>query len=389
MTAESKTVWQAVQSFIRETAKSGRPVCVLAPWFVPAREGYLQRVAAIDAEVLDPLPCIHLDFETGCAQPCARRMDARHLLVELLPHHAQSLQLAKKIARACGVMYIHSVMRAMRDVMGERIDELFCLRGVYRIWDVHGAVPEEYVMQPNFYEAQNATHAEELLLRQAHTVVTISESMRRHFDRKYGVTLQNTINTSVFNVTQVDFDGIAAAKLQAGGKQTAAYAGNLMPWQNIPLLQRLMEQAGDAFDYRIYTPQPQEFAAMAEDLAMPPYTVQCVSPQQVLESYRDCHFGFALRDDSAVNRVACPTKIMEYIQFGLVPVLKSPHIGDFEELGLCYIPMESFSGLCMSPQEHQRVIRHNYAILEKLQQMHETGIAQLRALVHSKAKGKG
>ena len=179
---------------------------------------------------------------------------------------------------------------------------------------------------------------------------------------------------------------IAAAKPQLPDRYTAAYAGNLMPWQNIPLLQQLMRQAGERFAYRIFTPQPQEFTAMAKE-PLPPHTVASAAPQQVLESYRDCQFGFALRDDSAVNRVACPTKIMEYIQFGLIPVLKSPHIGDFVELGLQYVSWEAFATLQMSEEQYRQIIQSNHAILEKLQAIHDSGIAQLKAQIHARVKG--
>lgn len=390
MRKSEEAILKTVRDFVRRHRCQGRgAVCVLAPWFVPAQEGYLQRVAAIDEEVLAPLACIHLDFETGCSQPGVQQKDDRHLVVELCPHDGYSLNLACYIARQCGVLYVHSVMRAMADIMGKNIHRLFTRPGLYVIWDVHGAVPEEYVMQPNFYEAQNATQAEELLLKNACTIVTISEAMKTHFEQKYGQSLQGVINTSVFNVTHVNEEQILAHKKKLVGPLTAAYAGNTMPWQNIPLMQRLMVQAGPRFRYRVFTPQPETFYALAQeqDLALPPCTVQKATPSQVLEAYADCQLGFALRDDTAVNHVACPTKVMEYIQFGLIPVLKTPHIGDFDSLGLRYIPYEEFA--CWEGQEYLEAVTCNFALLQKLQLQHEQGTAQLRELVRQKAKGRG
>uniref|UniRef100_UPI0040266C07 hypothetical protein n=1 Tax=Phocaeicola vulgatus TaxID=821 RepID=UPI0040266C07 len=57
----------------------------------------------------------------------------------------------------------------------------------------------------------------------------------------------------------------------------------------------------------------------------------------------DC--GVVLRKDNIVNRVACPTKLIDYLQYGLIPIVLSPHIGDFYNLGYKYI-------------EHDEIMNH-------------------------------
>jgi hypothetical protein len=61
------------------------------------------------------------------------------------------------------------------------------------------------------------------------------------------------------------------------------------------------------------------------------------TPEEMEEEYKLCHYGLLLRDDTAVNRVSFPTKLMEYVHNGVVPVMKSVNVGDFRATGLGYV----------------------------------------------------
>ena len=65
--------------------------------------------------------------------------------------------------------------------------------------------------------------------------------------------------------------------------------------------------------------------------------IESVSPEQLDGYYQKCHYGFILREDVLVNNVACPTKLVEYLYYGIVPIVLSPNIGDFEALNYDYI----------------------------------------------------
>src|SRR5690606_6210947 len=71
--------------------------------------------------------------------------------------------------------------------------------------------------------------------------------------------------------------------------------------------------------------------------------VLTVTPDELGDYYRQAHYGFILRDDITVNRVACPTKMVEYLFYGITPIVKSPSIGDFPERGYEYIEYSDFS----------------------------------------------
>ena len=71
--------------------------------------------------------------------------------------------------------------------------------------------------------------------------------------------------------------------------------------------------------------------------------VLSVQPSQLSEYYQKANYGFILRDDITVNNVACPTKLVEYLNYGIIPIVLSDKIGDFKELGYEYISVQDFS----------------------------------------------
>jgi len=115
--------------------------------------------------------------------------------------------------------------------------------------------------------------------------------------------------------------------------------------------------------------------------------IHAVRPEEVIHEIRDCHFGILLRDDIAVNNVACPTKLIEYLSCGVLPVLKTSHIGDFERYGMNYIPLEDFrKGTIPGSEEYMRMIRENRALLSKFTEEFQNGRNELIQMTGGKSR---
>lgn len=74
-------------------------------------------------------------------------------------------------------------------------------------------------------------------------------------------------------------------------------------------------------------------------------TIDSFPPDKLHLVYSICHYGFVLRDDIAVNNAACPTKLVEYMNYGSVPIVLSDIIGDFKEYGYDRISVEDMGYL--------------------------------------------
>lgn len=74
--------------------------------------------------------------------------------------------------------------------------------------------------------------------------------------------------------------------------------------------------------------------------------VKSVLPKDLNLYYSIAHYGFILRDDIVLNRVAAPTKLIEYLSYGLIPIVKTINIGDSVKMGYEYISYnEDLNGL--------------------------------------------
>ena len=368
---------QALES-IRASEK--KAICIFAPFFTEEKsaDGYIQRVKAVDEGALGGFFKVYVNAEKPRISPGFECIDENHIVTWLSPDDGAQAKAIESIVMACGTVYIHSALRAMLSVWPEELrGRILAGKGINVIWDVHGVVPEEYALDNKHYEAQTAGEAEEFLARTARMIIVVNQAMKKHLEKKYG--LKPEIRVGIMPVFSEDkllpVECAEEKTLENGQAPLAVYAGGLQEWQNIGEMQDLIEQAGGLFRYAVFVSRPDEFKRMWGDRRVPEeMQVECKTPQQLKEEYKACHYGFVLRDDIAVNNVACPTKLIEYLQYGIVPVLKTPNIGDFTEMGMEYIDSAAF-GKGQLPEEEDRkhMAEKNYEVLKKLTETYQSG----------------
>jgi len=152
-------------------------------------------------------------------------------------------------------------------------------------------------------------------------------------------------------------------------KPVVVYAGGLQRWQNIEMMQDIISKTGDKYRYDMVVNNPVLFRKEYGKRALPgEITVHALKPEEMGSAYVNSHFGFILRDDIAVNNVACPTKLIEYLCYGILPVMKTTQIGDFVRLGMEYITAEDLEqGNIPSMNEYLAKIRHNGKLIASFQ----------------------
>ena len=74
------------------------------------------------------------------------------------------------------------------------------------------------------------------------------------------------------------------------------------------------------------------------------YSVKSVPKEQVRHELISATYGFIIREDNVVNRVATPTKLSSYISAGVIPIYSSC-IRDFDTLSAKYKYLKSVSDL--------------------------------------------
>ncbi|MEA3638325.1 MAG: glycosyltransferase [Lamprobacter sp.] len=281
--------------------------------------------------------------------------------------------LAVFCALRCGRVYFHSVLR-MRD---SRFGLLLHLPWLRRVTDIHGVVPEEFRLHNDFYSALLFEREERSAVRRSHLVIVVTEAMEQYLRQKYRDQLRAQV------VSFPMFPELAVAtgpRPYQDGKPVVVYAGGLHKWQQVPKMLDAIERTIEHCQHRFYCTDPAQLRAQLPESIADRVEVDRKPHAELLQIYEQCHFGFLLREDHVVNHVACPTKVVEYLGKGIVPILDSENIGDFKALGMRFVRLQDFvAGLIPSEQERDAMARDNQAVYERLKQARDRGAQVISA----------
>ncbi|MGV3763101.1 glycosyltransferase [Parapedobacter sp.] len=246
-----------------------------------------------------------------------------------------------RLIKQADTLYFHSVI----NVLPLLPFLSFIRREAHVVLDAHGVVPEELHYQGAARRGRLYGLAEQRIFRRVDTVVTVSDVMTAHFRRKYPEWESRAMRYPILPAHLQREPPMAGAT--PDNKVHVIYSGNLQSWQNVDLLISLIkENRSDRIKYTLLTGQPTDLKKRLLDLGVQlgsNIEVLTVSPHELRGYYQSAHYGFILRDDMLINRVACPTKMVEYLFYGITPIVKSSHIGDFEAMGYEYLRYQDFS----------------------------------------------
>ncbi len=376
-----KKQYPVVAEILDKLADTHKKVAIHAPIFTPEneRDGYIQRIKRVDEEIFDGYLRVYI-LEDGKKNDRLgeEKVDDEHYFITYNSHNPEHRRLIFALAEHCGLMYVHSINRFMTDSVNIEMCQLLNHYKIRTIWDVHGSVPEEYEMYGSQTGRQIGDEVESFFFHHADVIVVVNRAMQRHLERKHGETDADFVVMPIFNIDVKQRHTPADVNKGTQGKPVVVYAGGTQKWQNVELMQSIMEKTAENYDYKIFVPDPKEFN---ESWNKPESVlVDSRSPQALGAEYALCDYGFVLRDACTVNYVACPTKIIEYLQYGIIPVMKSPEIGDFVELGMQYIPYEDcLNGNLPGKEDAAKIATENFQILDRLHETYTQGVQTLRS----------
>lgn len=245
-----------------------------------------------------------------------------------------------KLLSSTNNIYIHSLYNYVHLL-------LFSFHGKNVIVDLHGAVPEEREFMGNSLLSKILNLIENRMFSVCNFFICVSEEMKQYYMGKYPQTKEsqflikpiyssNAMRSS--NIEEVDM-----IKKELNIKETDVvfvYSGNLQKWQNIDMMIDLIGKDTNPNHFFLFlTGEEENFRNIINRSAVKNlrYEVRCVSPNDLNIYYELANYGFILRDEHILNRVAAPTKLVEYLYFGIIPIVKYERIGDSFLLGYEYI----------------------------------------------------
>lgn len=106
-------------------------------------------------------------------------------------------------------------------------------------------------------------------------------------------------------------------------KKIFTYVGSLDLWQcfneTAGIYAEIEKRIPDTF-FKVLTFNTKKAEEIIKQYNIKNYSVACVPKEQVKKELEDVTYGFIIRHDTDVNRVATPTKISSYLSAGVLPI---------------------------------------------------------------------
>lgn len=370
---------------IQQERERGRGVIsVFAPYqIIDLPDGYSRRVKNVDDLLGDDMLRIYISQDaaiTSRLPVCCFERDHYISIAynSAIPEHCDFVSM---ITRLTGIAYIHSVYQALSSVSKDT--------GVIKVYDFHGVVPEELILMELDKEADYYSQKERELVQNAEYIITANQAMQDHIIMKYPNCTARFITMPMNNDDNNQEENfITDLNEKEDQKPVVIYSGGLQKWQLISEMQDAIFKERSECEFHIYVPDPDEFMRQWGDRDAPDdWEITTKTAEEMKEVYRRAQYGFVLRDDIVVNHVACPTKIIDYIKYDIIPIMKSPHIGDFEQYGMEYVSLEDFlQNRFPSSEQRMQMCRKNREIIGKILEEYISGRAIVEEIIHSRCK---
>lgn len=188
-----------------------------------------------------------------------------------------------------------------------------------------GIAPEEDYLRFNSKLRRFAfTFCEKLVLRRAERIFMVSDAMRWHFEEKYGLDLADkTFVAPCCN------ELLHPDSFQEPGKYdypVFAYAGGLSRYQCIDGMLDLfakIQKRVPASELLFYTWDVDRAREIVTAHGIENVIVESKKQDELSVALARAKYGFVIRDDITVNRVATPTKISTYMSNGVIPIVSN------------------------------------------------------------------
>ncbi|RNI22452.1 glycosyltransferase family protein [Rufibacter latericius] len=260
------------------------------------------------------------------------------LTLNLFVHFPLILQTFK----SADLIYIHSVFNAL--------PALPFLKLLHKktkvVLDVHGVVPEELEFSGEQKKKALFTWVEKEAVQYIDAFIYVTFKMKAYFLQKFPA-----LNNKEHLVYQIKPNILAATeketqekiKTELGLSDTDVvfiYSGSAQKWQNVNVMFRCIQGLNNPeYKFIILSGDVEDVKAVAQQVGCPASKLifRSVAPSMLGYYYALADYGFILRDDHILNRVASPTKLMEYLYYGITPIVMLQDIGDFNDLGYEYL----------------------------------------------------
>lgn len=214
----------------------------------------------------------------------------------------------------------------------------------YVIYWIQGVAPEEiFLKKKDILRYLLYTYREYKALKSADFVFYCSERMKFHYRNKYHIGVNDFYVMPCFN-EEINPQNILEKEYK---ENIFIYAGSMEKWQNfektVLYYKSIEDNVHDAV-FKVFCKDKVEAERILTKYGIKKYFIDYVNPKQLSDEIKRAKFGFCLREDITVNKVATPTKLSNYISNGVMPIYS-------ECLDSFYVQAKG-SRYCFNTNEH-------------------------------------
>lgn len=160
-------------------------------------------------------------------------------------------------------------------------------------------------------------------MKKAKFILFVSEYMRMHYEKLSGESFSD--KSYMMPCFNEEYDE-SVYQFKDYSKKIFTYVGSLDLWQcfeqTATLYKQIEERVSNTF-FKVLTFNVDEAKRILKEKGVRNYSVSCVPKDQVKQELLDATYGFILREDNMVNRVATPTKFSSYLAAGVIPIFSN------------------------------------------------------------------
>ena len=160
-------------------------------------------------------------------------------------------------------------------------------------------------------------------MKRAKVILYVSEYMREYYEGMGNCSFAN--KSYIMPCFNEEYDN-SIYDGKEYSKKNFTYVGSLDRWQCFEKTATLFKQIEDAIPdahFKVLTFDIANAKRIIQEKGIRHYEVKCVPKEEVRNELKTVCYGFIIREDNIVNRVATPTKISSYMSAGVIPIFST------------------------------------------------------------------
>lgn len=191
------------------------------------------------------------------------------------------------------------------------------------LWQQGATGEESYIRHKSKIRRKILNYMDSFIMKKAKFIFFVSEYMRDYYEKMAHTSFKKKSYVMPCFNESLDKEMIAKKDYS---KKTFGYVGSLDLWQcfeeTVELYSQIEKRFPDAF-FKVLTFDTEKGERILKEKGIKNYSVACVPKDQVKKELEEVTYGFVIRKDIDVNRVATPTKLSSYLSAGVLPIYSS------------------------------------------------------------------